>query len=159
MASFWKLFVAVFAVALVCVGTPGAAVTAGPEDEALEIARALECPVCSGQSVADSPAPLAQGMRALIRKKLADGESREQIMQYFVDRYGESILREPPRSGLNQILWWLPFLVLVAGIGVLALAIKRWITRPPAQASSRASKVPADLAKYEARLEEELRRK
>jgi len=53
-----------------------------------DIARGLACPVCQGLSVADSPSQLATQMRELILQKVEDGETREQIVQYFVDRYG-----------------------------------------------------------------------
>lgn len=128
------------------------------EDEAREIARSLACPVCQGQSLADSPAPLARQMRALVRKKLAQGESREQILQYFVDRYGEAILREPPKSGFNQVLWWLPVLSFAGGIGLLALFLYRWQDRRQAVTSPLNVGIPEELAAYERRFEKEFER-
>ena len=67
------------------------------DDEALEIGAMLRCPICQNVSVAFSPSQLAVQMRGVIRQKLEAGETREQIIQYFVDRYGESILLEPPK--------------------------------------------------------------
>ncbi|MHB1131096.1 MAG: cytochrome c-type biogenesis protein CcmH [Chloroflexota bacterium] len=54
------------------------------------------------------------------RKKLEDGESREQILAYFVDRHGESILREPLKVGFSQLLWLLPRSILLVGSVLLA---------------------------------------
>ncbi len=93
--------------------------------EALEIANQLNCPVCQGQSVRDSNSELARQMRQLIQQKLEAGESREDILQYFVDRYGVSVLREPPRQGYFWILWWGPLVGLVGGTLLLVLYLRR----------------------------------
>jgi cytochrome c-type biogenesis protein CcmH len=92
--------------------------------EALEIANQLNCPVCQGQSVRDSNSELARQMRQLIQQKLDQGESREQILQYFVDRYGVGVLREPPRQGFLWLLWWGPVIGLVVGILVVFLYLR-----------------------------------
>ena len=89
------------------------------DDEAREISYLLMCPVCQGQSVAESNSELAKDMRSIIRAKLEAGESKEQIINYFVNRYGESILGYPPVKGVNLLLWILPALaVVLGGIGV-----------------------------------------
>ncbi|MHB1131607.1 MAG: cytochrome c-type biogenesis protein [Chloroflexota bacterium] len=116
------------------------------------IASELQCPICSGQSVNESTSPLAQQMRLLIRKKLEDGESREQILAYFVDRYGESILREPPKVGFNQLLWLLPGSILLVGSVLLAFFLLRWRNRPAACAAGGAPPTPEDLAAFEQQL-------
>jgi cytochrome c-type biogenesis protein CcmH len=73
--------------------------------ETREIASTLRCPVCQNISVADSSSELAGEMRGLIRKKLAAGESRDQIVAYFVERYGTEVLLDPPKSGLSGLVW------------------------------------------------------
>ncbi|HEX9666042.1 MAG TPA: cytochrome c-type biogenesis protein [Thermodesulfobacteriota bacterium] len=89
------------------------------DDEAREISYLLMCPVCQGQSVAESNSDLAKDMRSIIRQKLEAGESKEKIINYFVDRYGESILGYPPVKGVNLLLWILPALaVVLGGIGI-----------------------------------------
>lgn len=120
------------------------------------IAGELQCPICAGQSVNESSSPLAQQMRALIRKKLEEGESREQILAYFVDRYGESILREPPKVGFNQVLWWLPASGIIFGAVLLAVFLLRWRRRPPAAAAVGPPPAPEDLAAYERQFAQEL---
>jgi cytochrome c-type biogenesis protein CcmH len=94
--------------------------TADPIDEQVrEISYLLMCPVCQGQTVEESNSPLANDMRSMIRKKLQQGESKEEIIAYFVDRYGETILGAPPARGTNWVLWLLPaFAVLVGGFGL-----------------------------------------
>ena len=63
--------------------------------QTLEIANSLNCPICEGESVRDSHSQLAQQMRQVIQEKVDAGESREQILNYFVDRYVVGILRDP----------------------------------------------------------------
>jgi cytochrome c-type biogenesis protein CcmH len=94
-------------------------------DRAHEIAAGLRCPVCLNLSVADSPSGLAGEMRAEIASRLRAGQSPEQIRAFFVDRYGEWILLEPPRRGLNWVPWAVPVVALVAGVAIWATAIRR----------------------------------
>jgi len=94
-------------------------------DEARKIAHDLHCPICEGLSVADSPSQLAVQMRGVIKDKLEAGESREQIMQYFVERYGENILMSPPRSGFTTIVWVAPYVAVVAAFAFLFWKVRR----------------------------------
>jgi cytochrome c-type biogenesis protein CcmH len=113
------------ALALVLAGLIfGGAQADSVDDEARRIGRELQCPVCQGLPVADSPSQLAGQMRGIIRDKLAAGESRESILAYFSDRYGEPVLMTPPRSGLALAIWLAP---VVGGLGALALVL--WIVR------------------------------
>ena len=75
---------AAVAVAMWLVATPWVAAQEY-DDQAWRIAQELQCPICQGQSVAESNSQLAIQMRALIREKLVEGETREAILQYFVD--------------------------------------------------------------------------
>lgn len=84
-------------------------------ERTMELAQRLQCPVCSGQSVADSQVTLAQQMRDVIEQKVQAGESDEQILAYFTARYGENVLLEPPKSGFTLTLWWIPPAVLLMG--------------------------------------------
>lgn len=95
------------------------------EEEARRIGQELQCPVCEGLSVADSPSQLATQMRGIIREKLAAGESAEQIRQYFVDRYGETVLRVPPRSGFTAVAWIAPYVGLGLALAFLVATV-RW---------------------------------
>ena len=86
------------------------------DDRANEISNELLCPVCAGQSVAESNSNLANDMRQVIRKKLEEGQSQEEIMAYFIDTYGETILGAPPAKGVNWFLWLLPGFAIVVGL-------------------------------------------
>lgn len=110
--------------------------TVGPlADSALEarasrLASELRCPVCQGLSIQDSPSPLAQEMKGLIRSQVVEGRSDDEIRQYFISKYGEWILLEPRAVGLNLLVYVMPALALVAGAGLIAVAVRRW-TVPP----------------------------
>ena len=87
--------------------------------EALSIANSLNCPVCQGESVRDSNAQLAHDIRQLIQQQLDQGMTRKQIMDYFVSRYGVTILRQPPKHGFSLALWWIPVGAIAAGLLIL----------------------------------------
>ncbi len=86
------------------------------DDRVRAVASRLMCPVCEGRTVADSTSELAAQMRALIRERLARGDSEEEVVRYFVDRYGPSVLAVPPPRGVGVALWALPALVVGAGL-------------------------------------------
>ena len=82
------------------------------------------CPVCRGQTVAESNSSLANDFREIIRKKLEAGESKQEILNYFIDRYGESVLASPPAKGIRLIVWVTPLLVIIIGFFILTKFIK-----------------------------------
>ncbi len=101
-------------------------VRADPLDDATRrVARQLQCPVCEGQNVADSNSGLAQDMRAVMRGKIEAGESDQQILDFFVSRYGEGILTEPPKRGLSLVVWAGPVIALALGTFFLAAFVSR----------------------------------
>jgi len=104
------------------------------ERQMINIAKDLRCAVCQNQPVSESNADLARDMRAIIREQLQQGRSREQIVQYFVERYGDYVLMKPPARGPGLLLWVLPlavFTVLVlSGFGYLRR--RRHRALPPA---------------------------
>jgi cytochrome c-type biogenesis protein CcmH len=95
------------------------------EDEARAIARELQCPVCQGLSVADSPSELAKQMRQTIRAKLEAGETRDAITRYFAERYGEGILLAPPREGFTGLVWVVPYVGVIAAVAFLVVKVRR----------------------------------
>jgi cytochrome c-type biogenesis protein CcmH len=99
--------------------------TASLGDRAHEIASGLRCPVCLNLSVADSPSRLAGEMRSEIQTRLRAGQSPDQIRAFFIDRYGEWILLEPPRSGLNWVPWAVPIVALVSGVAIWVAVVRR----------------------------------
>ncbi len=97
-------------------------------DRQSRIADQLDCPVCQGQSVKESNAPLAQQMRALINEKIGDGASDDEIFDFFEARYGVGILRDPPKQGLALGVWLGP--IIAAAAGVLAVGVVLLRRRP-----------------------------
>lgn len=113
------------AVALVALSAVSPAVADDPDEAQMrEIARRLQCPVCQNLSVLDSPSQLAGQMRELILQKLKEGESPEAIQQYFVERYGEGVLLDPPKRGFTLGLWAGAAAIAAAGLGGLALVLR-----------------------------------
>ena len=99
------------------------------ETKAQEIDRMLMCPVCPAQTIDQTEVPLAKQMRAQVRELLASGSTREEVLAWFSapERYGPSVLAEPPRSGFYLIAWIVPGVVVVAALagGLLALRAMR----------------------------------
>ena len=108
-----------------------------PTDSVLEarvraVAAELRCPVCQGESILDSPAELAQQMKGVVRDQLREGRTPDEIKAYFVARYGEWILLRPAMKGLNIGLYLFPVLVVIVGLAVVAMLVRRWTSPPPA---------------------------
>jgi cytochrome c-type biogenesis protein CcmH len=114
----WIGLAAVVVVALAIVVWPRGEQTAAARAHTLETQ--LKCPECQGLSVADSNAPTSRAIRTDIKRRIAKGESDEEIRQAYVDRYGEEILLQPQSSGISLLVWVLP--VIVLGLGGLGIA-------------------------------------
>ena len=94
------------------------------EREAQAIDRMIMCPVCPAETIDQAQVEISFQMRAVIREMLAEGRTREEILDYFVDRYGPDILAAPPKSGANLLAWILPIVGVAAGLGALFLVIR-----------------------------------
>jgi cytochrome c-type biogenesis protein CcmH len=114
----------------------GVALADSIDEQARAIEKQLQCPICNGSTVADSPSDLAGQMRVVIRQKVEAGESRDQIIQYFVDRYGDSILVEPPRRGIGLVVWLAPIIILAVGLIILITVLRGWVRPRRAAAAS-----------------------
>jgi len=89
--------------------------------EVFRIARELRCPVCQGESAAESNSGVAVEMRRIIAEMLEEGKTEAEIKAFFVERYGDWILYEPPRQGVTLWVWVLPVAgLLVLGLGLFA---------------------------------------
>jgi cytochrome c-type biogenesis protein CcmH len=95
------------------------------EARMLHVAAELRCLVCQNQTIADSHADLAEDFRREIREQLRRGATDDQIVQYMTDRYGDFIRYRPPLKGSTALLWIGPGVLLVGGLGVLALVLRR----------------------------------
>ena len=132
-ASAWLLAAAVMALRLAHAQEPTPAPAEQDpvfEEQVRQTASTLRCPVCLNLSIEDSPNQLAQEMKQIVRERLAGGESPDEVRAYFVDKYGEWILLTPKPQGINLALWLLPALGLLAGAGVVWVAVRRWVGPP-----------------------------
>ena len=111
------------------------------EARARALSEQLRCLVCQNESIDDSEAPLARDIRLLIRERIREGESNDEVRAYLVSRYGDFILLKPPFQADTWLLWLSPVLVLGLG-GVAALYARRRAPRS----------TPALTAEEEARL-------
>lgn len=85
------------------------------DDNLRDVGSELRCPTCTGLSVMDSDAPFSLQIRKEVETQLASGKSKDEILQFFVDRYGPWILRKPPVAGVNILVWLLPLAAFIVG--------------------------------------------
>jgi len=118
------------ALVILLLATNGAAAATPVTDEAVTaVASQLRCVVCQNLSVADSPSQTARQMRELVRERLVQGDTPEQVIEYFVEKYGEWVLLSPRPRGFTLLVWVLPFAALFAGLGMILLVVVRWSRR------------------------------
>ena len=86
------------------------------ELRARNISKNIRCMVCQNQSIDESDALLAKDLKILIRKKIKDGSSNEEIYKFLTDRYGDFILLKPPLKISTVALWFLPIIFVLIGI-------------------------------------------
>ena len=85
----------------------------------------LMCPVCEGQTIAESKATIAEDMKEMISNKIAEGQTDLEILNYFEDRYGTEILANPPKEGFNLIVWILPILGIICAMFLLVYNLNK----------------------------------
>jgi len=95
------------------------------EIRARNITKNIRCLVCQNQSIDDSSAPLAKDLRTLIRIKVQENDTDEEIYKFLTDRYGDFILLKPPFKISTFLLWSLPFIFVIIGIFILFLHNKK----------------------------------
>ena len=91
------------------------------ERRARHISKDIRCVVCQNQSIDDSDAPLARDLRVLIRQRLVEGDTDQEVISYLVSRYGDFVLLTPPVKGVTLFLWFGP--VVFALLGMLGLVL------------------------------------
>lgn len=130
----------------------------GSESEKFEarfkkLSNDLRCPTCQGLSVKDSEAGFSTSIKGKTRELMKQGKSDEEIMAYFVKRYGEWILRAPPVSGFNMVLWVLPSASIVIGLLWVLFRSKNWVEKPKNEltrlTSEEEQKIKDDLGRFE----------
>jgi cytochrome c-type biogenesis protein CcmH len=92
-----------------------------------DVAANLMSPACPGRTLLNCTSGHAEQWRELIRQKIAQGETKEQIINYFVEMRGEEILAAPPKRGFALTAWLFPVLIILNGAGVIVLITRKWV--------------------------------
>jgi cytochrome c-type biogenesis protein CcmH len=95
-------------------------------DRVYDIAGQFACPVCQGQSIAESDVPIAKEIRLEIGKRLDQGQTEAQIRGYLVAQYGENIDYTPRATGVAGLVWIIPVVVSVVALAGLVAVFRRW---------------------------------
>jgi len=122
IAIGWLLLVG--AVALALYGNPTRHQSLN--DRVRAVALELRCLQCQGETVADSNSVFSVDVRRVIRADLQAGQSPDAIKRALVRSYGSRILDSPPASGIGGIAWLAPPLLVLGGVGLLALLVSNW---------------------------------
>jgi len=91
----------------------------------------LRCPKCLNTNLSGSDAPIAADLRALVYRKVRDGESDQAIRDYLQTRYGDFVLYDPPKRADTALLWLIPLVLLVIGLAVIARIARRRAAAAP----------------------------
>jgi len=149
---------------LLVAGAGSAQQSTPSDDQVNAIAKQLYCPVCENIPLDVCPTTACAQWRELIRQKLADGWTEQQIKDYFVQQYGARVLGTPPPKGINWLVYLVPPVAILAGVYVLYHAFSTWkrpiqkdnlqptTTEPPAETDT-------SQDEYIHRLEEEVRKR
>lgn len=95
------------------------------EKRVMDLSAHLRCLVCQNQTIADSNAELAVDLKNQVRTKLQQGQSDQEILDYMVTRYGEFVLFSPLVKSTTWLLWFGPLLLVILGLGVLVINLRR----------------------------------
>lgn len=125
------------------------------------VAAQLKCPVCQGESVADSQALIAQQMRQVIREQLQSGKSEQEVIQYFVRSYGDQIVWLPPWQGFSLFIWLVPIAFILGATVLVYIMLHEWrsgiiLAERDEIVSEDILSLDPDLDQYRAQLEAEL---
>ena len=127
------------------------------DDEVNAIARELYCPVCENIPLDVCPTQACAQWRGLIKEKLSEGWTKDQIKDYFVAQYGDRVLAEPPRRGLNWLVYVLPPIIFLVGIFVVYQNLKKLRYKPQTDPSNQPSLESSGEEKYLSEVEAALR--
>lgn len=116
------------------------------ERQMLDIAKDLRCAVCQNQPISESNADLARDMRQIVREQIQAGKSREEILNYFVERYGDYVLLNPPKRGPGVVVWLVPIVLLLV-VGISGFVFLRNRLKPALPSVPKLSKEDAALVR------------
>ena len=117
------LIALLFSTQLFACATDGGTGRSG-EARAVDLDKVLMCPVCPGESLDQSQTQLAYQMKSVIRVKINEGWTDQQILDYFVERYGSSVLLEPQTEGVSLLAWVVPPVAVLLSLIVLIIVLR-----------------------------------
>lgn len=126
------------------------------DDEVNRIAKTLYCPVCPNTPLDVCATQACVQWRALIKEKLQQGQTEQQIRDYFVQQYGEVVLGAPPAQGFNWLAYILPAIGILLGAAIAWLTVRQWITRR-GEGAAAPDDAPAISKEYADRIEKDLK--
>jgi cytochrome c-type biogenesis protein CcmH len=147
-------------VTLVALALAASALASEQHPTLSELEGQLMCPICAGETLAQSDEPAALRIKAYIQERIAAGDTRSEIKRKLVEQWGTRILAAPPRHGFDLLAWVLPLAGLIVGGAIIGLLAWRWTrVREPEPAPQRWSLNGHPLdPEEERRLDEELAR-
>src|SRR5574341_2319549 len=101
------------------------------DNDVNRVAKQLYCPVCPNTPLDVCETKACEDWRAQIRDQLSRGWTDQQIIDYFVAQYGERVLAEPQRKGFTSLVWFLPLLVVLVGLGIVYEILRNWRKQKP----------------------------
>lgn len=113
----------------------------------IELTKELRCPKCQNQDIADSNAPIAADMRKEVHRLLDEGQDKASIIQYMVDRFGDFVTYKPKMSAETYLLWYGPWLLIVLGILVILVLVRK--NKPKTYPQSNTEDINRLLAKHD----------
>ena len=150
-------FSLVAVLALLAVACQGSSTELSLEERAQALNKELMCPVCPSETIDQSQVELAKQMRAIVRERLEEGESEQEIREFFVDRYGDNVLAAPPARGFNVVVWVVAGLVLPIAAVSLVLTLRVMRRRGEAESAPARPKADAEeLESYLSKVDEEM---
>lgn len=117
---------AVVVVVAVAVGAGSPPRTGASDERLFAIAGRLKCLQCVGESVAASQSSMAVQFREEIGDRMRQGDTDDEILNYFADSFGQEVLLTPPSSGVGALVWVIPVVVVAAAVLLLAGTFRRW---------------------------------
>ncbi len=106
------------------------------ESEAQGIDRMIMCPVCPAETIDQAQVQISQQMRQVVREMLSEGKDRDEILDFFVERYGQDILAAPPKTGANLVAWLAPVGGVAAALVAVYLILRSMTRREPVLVAS-----------------------
>ena len=92
-----------------------------------DVSKSLMSPVCPGKMLSDCPSSEGSQLREVVKKQIKEGKTKEDIISYFVEVYGKTVLSVPPSEGFLITSWLLPFIVFLSGLIIFAILIFSWL--------------------------------